>query len=113
MNIAQDILGVSVTYLKGKSTRQQGDAVELNIEIIMPIPPEILSAHGTIIISVDIMKVNGVPFLTSISRVVNFGLATEIPSADMDNVMVVLTVIFREIQSKGVQSSINSGRQWM
>ena len=49
-------------------------------------PPEILTAHGAIIISVDIMKLNGVPFLTSISRVISFGLATEMTSADMDNV---------------------------
>ena len=47
------------------------------------------------------MKVNDVPFFTSISRVVSFGSAMEIPSTDMDNVMVALAVILGKYRARG------------
>ena len=73
---AQDICGVSVAYLKGKSIRKQGDAVELNVETITPIPPDLMSKNGNIVMAMDIMKVNGVPFITTISWTLKFGSAT-------------------------------------
>ena len=76
--ISQTIWGISVPYLKVKITRRQPDAVEFNTETINPIPPDILEDHEEIIISMDIMNVNKVTFLTTISRGLQFGSATEL-----------------------------------
>ena len=42
----------------GKTTRRQPGAVEINIETITPIPPDILNNHGNVVISMEVMKVN-------------------------------------------------------
>ena len=84
---AIDIWGPSMSYLKGKMTRRNPDPVELGIETITPIPPDIINNHGNIIMGMNIMKVNGVPFLNTVSRVIQLGSCTELPSGDMSNVM--------------------------
>ena len=49
----------------------------------------------------DIMCVNGVPFLTTISRVIRFGSATEMSGATMNNVVNALKVINTKYRSRG------------
>jgi len=45
--------------------------------------------------------VNGVPFLTTISRVIRFGSATEMSGTTMDNVVNALKVINTKYRSRG------------
>ena len=90
IRITQNIWGVSVPYLKSRTTRRQSDTVELNPEIIISIPPYILSNHGVIVIRMDIMEVNGYVFLTTISRTINFGLETQLDNTNMEHVAAAL-----------------------
>ena len=55
---AQYIWGTSAAFLMGKTTRRQPGAVDINIETITPIPPDILNNHGNVVISMEVMKVN-------------------------------------------------------
>ena len=57
--------------------------VEFNTEVITIIPPEIIENHLEIVIDMYIMYANGIPFFTSISRVIRFGSATEMPIVTM------------------------------
>ena len=77
VKIAQYAWGTSRPYLQGKSTRHRNGVVEVNIESIIPIPPKILDNHKDITMCMDIMFINGIPFLTTISRTVGFNTATE------------------------------------
>ena len=47
------------------------------------------------------MFVNSIPFLTTISRVVRFGSATEMTGANMENVVTVLQIVNAVYKSRG------------
>ena len=89
-----------MAYLKGKSTRKHGDAVELNVETITPIPPDIIINHGNVVMVMDIMKVNGVPFITLFSWTFKFGSARELTSTDIDHVLIALKTIVGKYQAR-------------
>lgn len=101
MDIAQNIWGISRPYLQGKSTRQRNQVVELNTEVITPLPPNIINYHSEVVIGMDIMFVNGIPFLTTVSRIIKFGTCTEMSGANMDNVVTALRVIKATYSSRG------------
>ena len=101
IKIDQDVWRVSIPYLKGKTTRRRNDPVGLNPEAITSIPPDIIKNHGTVIMAMDIMHVNGVAFLTTSSRVINFTSATEVINADMKNVVIALGIILCKYKSRG------------
>ena len=71
------IWGPSVPNLDGKTVRRKGDAVLLNEETITSIPPQILAHHNTIVLGINVVKVNGIPFLATISRVIKLVSTTE------------------------------------
>ena len=98
---AQDIWGISRPYLQGKSTRRRNDAVQLDNEVITVLPPDILPKYKDIVIGIDIMYVNGTPFSTTVSRTIQFGTATEMDGATMENVLIALKVITSTYESRG------------
>ena len=55
--------------MKGKSTRSRPRVIK---EDIVEIPPEILEQHTNLMLSMDIMYVNGEPNLTAIDRSIRF-----------------------------------------
>ena len=46
--------------------------------MIIPMPLNIIDNYGDVIMCMDVMKVNEVPFLANISRVINIRTATHI-----------------------------------
>jgi hypothetical protein len=68
---AEDIFGPSLGCLKGKTTRRSSPPVtHFEAE---PVPPALLERHRDVTLSVDIMFVNKIPFLVTISRYLKFG----------------------------------------
>ena len=49
----------------------------------------------------DIMKINGIPFLTTISRIVSFASATPMTSTNMEHVMLALRIVVGKYFSRG------------
>ena len=49
----------------------------------------------------DVMFVNGIPFLTTISRAIQFGTCTELDGASMNNAVAALRVIKATYNSRG------------
>ena len=95
------IWGPSVPNLDGKSVRRKGDAVLLSEETITTIPPIILSHHNAITLGVDVVKINGIPFLSTISRVVKLGSATELPNCKVESIVSALLVIIDTYIARG------------
>ena len=55
--------------LKGKTTRHNPPTVD---HIMQQCPPTIIEQYGNIMLSADIMHVNGIPFFVTRSRHIHF-----------------------------------------
>ena len=95
------IWGPSVANLKGKTTRSRPDPVRINSSTITTIPPHILQHHGNIILCADIMKVNKIPFLASISQVIKLGSATELTNMQIDTIVDTIVTLLQIYTSRG------------
>lgn len=59
----------------------------------MAIPPEIITNHGLVALMMAVVKVNKVPFLVSISRVLKFGTANEMWDMKIDTLVLIVVRI--------------------
>lgn len=66
---ADDIFGPDVGALKGKTTRRTTAHVSSDRN---PVPTEILQAHQHVTLAIDIMFINQLPFLVTLSRALRF-----------------------------------------
>ena len=62
-----DMLGRGDVVVHGKTTRTQPDAVVAQ-ENLVDLPPSIIQYYGKVELAVDVMHINRIPFLTSLSR---------------------------------------------
>ena len=66
---AKDILGPNLGSLKGKTVRHPNEHVPGGME---GVPHEIMSLHKNVTLCIDIMFINKIPFLVTISRNLKF-----------------------------------------
>lgn len=81
---AEKLYGPSIQALKGKTVRQTSVPV---VTDYVEVPPHILRENKNITISVDVMFVNKIPFLTSISRHIKFSTAETLPTRNIKNLL--------------------------
>ena len=77
VKLAYDMLGKSKYGIQGKTVRGQPDQV---ITDSMPVPTTILDYYKDVELSIDVMHVNKVPFLVSISEHIHFGTISGLDS---------------------------------
>eukprot|EP00980_Cylindrotheca_fusiformis_P013967 scaffold3632_cov158-Cylindrotheca_fusiformis.AAC.1 len=70
VDAADDIFGTNIGSLKGKTVHRPNPHVQAGVD---PVPPEILQVHRSVILAIDIMFVNKIPFLVTTSRNLHFG----------------------------------------
>ena len=68
---ATDILGPNLGSLKGKTVHRPNPHVKTRTA---GVPMEILSIHHDIMLAIDIMFINKIPFLVTTSRNLKFGM---------------------------------------
>jgi hypothetical protein len=93
---AQDVLNAKLIYgkdlgsIQGETTRSQHGAVIPNY---MNIPPDLFMVHQHVKLCIDILYVNKIPFLLSISRNIQFTTIARLP----DRCATTLTNLIRKI----------------
>jgi hypothetical protein len=64
IKIAEKVFGPDIGALKGETTRQKPAPV---VSDYVEIPKELVYNHQSVVLCMDGMKINGVPFLSTIS----------------------------------------------
>jgi hypothetical protein len=75
--IAEDIFGPNVGSLKGKTTRSVPNKIRPGL---VDIPANLMSQYCDVTICADIVFMNKIPFLVTISRSIKFGMAEMLTS---------------------------------
>ncbi len=76
---ADDIFGPEKHSLQGKTVRKASDMVSSGG--LVPIPATIMNHYRKVVLHVDVMKVNKMPFLVTISRALKFGTVAFLKNA--------------------------------
>jgi hypothetical protein len=93
------IFGPKVNSLKGNKTLCHG---ELHVESdLSPIPHDILSLYCKVTLCVDIMYVNKIPFLLTISRNIKFATIKLLANWQEETIAKCLTNVMRLYGSRG------------
>ena len=95
---AEDLFGPDVNSLRGKTVRRGEKHVTSDI---LPIPRDILSLYRELTLCVDIMYVNKLPFLVTISRAVKFGTIEFLTNRREDTIGQCIKNVMRLYGSRG------------
>jgi hypothetical protein len=83
--VAEDIFGPEVGCLKGKTTRKRSPIVQEERD--GAVPESILTKYRQVTICADLMFVNKIPFLVTISKHIHFGTVEAIPNRKAKHIL--------------------------
>ncbi|MEL7196301.1 MAG: reverse transcriptase domain-containing protein [Bacteroidota bacterium] len=95
---AEHIWGQDLGTLKGKTTRRK--AVPVDGEIVK-VSPTILQKYGQVTLGIDIMHVNRMAFLITISRHIKFGTVEFLSKADDVNILAGIKQVLHWYSKRG------------
>ena len=93
----KQILGLSALGLKRKTARKQKDGVQPDV---VPVPKHIQGYYQEIILAIDIMHVNQIPFLITTSRHIHYHTASILPSMNGDIIVSALRALYKLYQKR-------------
>ena len=99
INLAEKIFGKDIGTLKGKSTRTKPSPV---VSDIIEIPPELYDARDKWELAMDIMFVNDVPYMTSITKALYYRTATPMPGMKDPQLFDAIDRVFRLYNDAGI-----------
>ena len=92
IDLAEKIFGPDIGHLKGKSTRQKPVPV---VNDVIEVPPMLIKSQQNVTLCIDGMTVNGLVFLTTISRNLYYRTAQFIPHETTEQYKTALTSVIR------------------
>jgi hypothetical protein len=99
VDIAERIFGPDMGALKGKTKRKQPKTVK---DDYIEIPAEIMTAHQNMTLCVDLLYVNGRPFLTGVDRTVKLRSAEAMNDGKAaDELLKAVTTVVRQYDIAG------------
>ena len=98
VKLMMEIIGESKYALEGKRTRRQPEAVDTEI---MEVPPQILEYYKDVRLSFDVMHVNQIPFLVSISRNIHYGTCHALTSMKIPVMEDIMKKVVKSYRSRG------------
>ena len=90
INLAKKIFGADIASLKGKLKRQKPIPV---VSEIIEIPKELLQRQKHVDLCFDIMYVNGLTFLTTVSKHILYRTSFFIPTREIPDIMTGLNKV--------------------
>ena len=97
---AEDIFGPDIGSLKRKNISDQVQSGGM-----IPIPATIMQQYRKVVLGVDIMKVNGIPYVITMSGALKFGTTEWIPSGSAK-------VILAALKRVNISSAVSCWRSW-
>jgi hypothetical protein len=98
VNIAENIFGTDIGALKGKTTRQKPAPV---VSDYIEIPQELINNHNNVTLCMDGIKINGIYFISTISRNIMYRTTECVPDKTMQSYRSVLDNVFRVYNTAG------------
>jgi hypothetical protein len=95
---AEEIFGTNLGSLKGKTVRHKGDHVS---SLVADVPYHIIKLHKDITLCFDLMYVNRIVFLVTVSRKIRFGTTERLLSRNSDVVGKALTTVMLFYRQRG------------
>ena len=96
---AEHIFGPERGSLQGKTTRGASDQVRAGG--LVPIPVTIMAHYQKVVLCIDVMKVNKMPFLVSISRAIKFGTVAWLKNAKAPTILEKITEVHKMYVKRG------------
>ena len=96
---ANKIMGTSVYGLKGKRTSRTPDTVE--IPEIIPLPKSIEENYKHVTMGCDVLHINGIPFMATISRAIHYATAAALPTMTHKDLQSALTQVIKSYRRRG------------
>ena len=98
VKLAMDMLGTSKYAIEGKTTRTQPAAVD---QEIIQVPPTIMEYYKNVVLSIDVLHVNKIPFLMSISKDIHYGTVDALDDMKIPTLEKTINKIFRLYRLRG------------
>ena len=100
---AKDINGPDVGCLTGKTVRRDPTAVR---PLKISLPVDLFARYRDVVLTMDVMHANNVPFLVTRSRNIQFGTAKELPRVTIPNLMESLTRTINLYRNRGFRVGV-------
>ena len=97
---AEQIYGPDLGNLKGKTTRRNPPTVD---QIMQQCPGTIIEQYGNVMLSADVMHVNGIPFFVTRSCHIHFGTMDVLPSLQAIDIGAALRRVVNIYAHRGFQ----------
>jgi hypothetical protein len=95
---AEDIYGPNVGALQGKTPRRETGHVIAQVD---PVPDDILETHRDVTLAIDLMFINKIPFLITVSRGLHIGSIHALDNRQADTVATSLLYVLRRYKRRG------------